>query len=359
MTTKSRAAFVIMAGGRGERLWPLVRSSVPKVCVLVDGTRTLLEMTLRRIQPLAAGCPLLIVTTRSQARPIRKVLSPAFQPSVLAEPQPRNTAACIALSAVVLARRDPNLVMVVLPADHWIKQPHAFHRSLQAAIALAQTRAWMVTIGVRPTRVHPGLGHLCTGASLGRRHGCRVFRLSRFVEKPSRQIAHRLLREQRIYWNAGIFVGRVSTFLDLIQRWLPNHARRLFPLGKTSRGPAFARTAAAAAAYRRLRAVSFDDGVMAHLQDGCVVEGNFDWEDLGSWDSWARIKPLNHPGVAVASRNVRVISPDEHLVATIGLEDVVVVHTRDATLLCRTQDAQGVRAVVAQLSHDRRLSRYL
>ncbi len=354
--TSPRVACVIMAGGRGERLWPLVRKTVPKVCLRIDGKRSLLETTLARVQGLWPRQQLLIVTTAAQARPIRHMLPRALRHALLVEPQPRNTAACIALAAVVLAQEDPTTIMVALPADHWIRPPAAFRHSLRSAIDVARENDEIVTIGIRPTRVHPGLGHVSVGASVGLQSGCRVFRLRRFEEKPSPNRARRLLASKRVYWNSGIFVGRVTTFLDLIERWLPAHARLIAPLGELAGQSGFQRRATSV--YRRLRAISFDHGVMVHLRQGGVVEGNFQWEDVGSWESLIRISQGRQQGVRVASQNSHVISPDGHLVATVGLDHVIVVTTRDATLVCRTDRSQAVRGVVARLLSDRRLARY-
>ena len=355
----SRVAFVVMAGGKGERLWPLVRASVPKACVSLDGTRTLLEATLARLRGVVRTPhpQLLIVTTASQARPIQQLLPPSPRRSLVIEPEGKNTAACLTLAAAALAARDPRTVMAVVPADHWLAPTDAFHRSLRAAIDLAARREEIVTIGLRPTRVHPGLGHLCVGPAIRTSQGARAFPLMRFIEKPSPATAQQLMRHHRVYWNAGIFVGRVGTFLGLIRRWLPEHAARLIPLGALVGRPQFARRAAAA--YRRLAPVSFDVGVMAHRRSGFVVEGAFDWEDVGSWESWVRISPARHTALTIDGRNVRVVSTNGHLVATVGLKDIIVVQTSDATLVCRASSTQAVRAVVARLAHNRRLARYL
>ncbi len=348
---------VIMAGGRGARLWPMVHSEMPKVCATIHGTRTLLDETLQRVAPLWRGGHGLIVTTQAFARPIRRSLPAAVRRCLLVEPQPRNTAACIALAASVLAERDPQMVMVVLPADHWMKPASAFRRSLQAAVDAARAGGRIVTIGLKPARPHPGLGYLCAGGAREIRRGCRTFELARVVEKPSEDAAGALIRQGRTYWNTGIFVGRVQTFLDVIARWLPEHARLIRPLGRLAGRPGFAREAARI--YRRLPSVSFDHGVMAHLRGGDIVEGKFAWEDLGSWDSWIRISRHVKPALEVASRNVHVMTTNGHLVATVGLDDVVVVQTADATLVCRTKDAQAVYDVVAHLERDPRLARYL
>ena len=356
MGRRALAAFVIMAGGKGERLWPLARACRPKVCLRVDGVHTLLDATLTRLAPMATPRNTLIITTHDQAAMIRHSLPRAFRPSVIVEPEPKNTAGCISMAAAIVAARAARTVMCVLPADHWIPDAAAFRRSLGAAVAVAAAAPVMAMIGVRPSQVHPGLGHLCVSRRLGRRQECQVFRLARFIEKPSRKTARQLMRQRRVFWNAGIFVGQAGTFLTLIRRWLPEHARFLGPLGERFGRADFAKQAKTA--YRALQAISFDDGVMAHVREGAVVEGDFVWEDLGSWESWARIRRLNAPSIVVDSRNVRTLSADGHLVAAVGLKDVIVVHTPDATLVCHARSTQAVRTVTAHLSQDQRMVRY-
>lgn len=357
MTTPSSVVYVIMAGGNGERLWPFVRTQRPKVCLPIEQGRTLLEVTLRRVRPLANSQNTLIVTTASQAPSVRRVLPAAFHRTMLIEPHGKNTAACIALAATVVAHRDPGRVMVVLPADHWIQPAAAFRRSLNMAVAVASRTEQVVMIGVRPTRVHSGLGHLCVLPADSRQDGCRVHRLIRFIEKPSRAVAQRLMRRrQAVYWNAGIFIGQAGVFQRVIQQWLPTHAKRLFPLGRLVRRTTV--VPALRSAYRTLTPVSFDDGVMAHMTAGAVVEGRFAWEDLGSWDSWVRVCRGRSPSLAFRSRNVQTVSTDGHLIATIGLHDCIVVHTPDATLICRATDTQLVRRLANRMTTNRRFATY-
>lgn len=346
---------VIMAGGSGERLWPLVRSRVPKVCLSINGA-TLLGATIRRVQGLSRRAPW-IITTASQAQAVRRAVPSGVAARIIAEPQPKNTAACLALAAAAWARRDPNAMLVVLPADHWIQPTAAFHRSVQAAIDVARARDGIVTLGLRPSRLHSGLGHLCAARLLGRRRGCRVFEVAYFLEKPSPRLARRLMRRSSTFWNIGIFVGRATTLLAAVRRHLPQHAERLSALSRWVDAPSFMRRAAPV--YRRLRAVSFDAGVMARARDTRMVEVAFQWEDLGSWESWIRIARQPHPALAIDGRNVRVVGADHHLVATVGLQDVIVVQTPDATLICRAQETQAVRQVVGRLARTRRLARYL
>ena len=356
MTTP--VTYVIMAGGQGERLWPLVRRGVPKVCVS-NGSRSVLGETLSRLRGLSPRQRVLIVTAASQKQPVRAVLPRACHRWIVTEPQPRNTAACIALAASIVAARDPGGILVALPADHWVSPIDGFRRTLRAAIEVARQDPRMVTIGLRPTRIHSGLGHLCTAGPADLRYGCRTRRLVRFIEKPSAARAAQLMKQQGTYWNAGVFVAQVATFLRLIARYLPNHATRIGPLGRLVDRAVFARRAARV--YRNLPAVSFDDGVMAHVRDGHVVEAAYRWEDLGSWDSWVRTSRAHAPTVMVDSRRTHVVSAEgrnTHLVAVVGVDDVIVVHTPDATLVCRAAKAQLVRAVVAQLAQRKHLGRY-
>ena len=346
--TPPRVTYVILAGGKGERLWPLVRTAFPKVCVPVEAGRPLLRATVARLGPRLSPRELLIVTTADQARAVRAILPPSLHRTVLIEPEGKNTAACMALATAVL-RHDPDRIMVVLPADHWIRPSAAFRRALRAGVTVAQTQEELVLIGIRPTRVHPGLGHLTVGAPAGTRHGCQVFCLTRFVEKPPRAVAQRLLRKRTTYWNAGIFIGRVRVFEKAFRRSLPSHARRFFSAGTAAR---------LGAAYRGLRSISFDNGVMKPRQRGWVIEGRFEWEDLGSWDSWIRVKRLSAPPVLINGSNVHTLARPGHLIAAVGLRDAVIIQTPDATLIFRTNDAQAIRAVARRLQQDARLARY-
>jgi mannose-1-phosphate guanylyltransferase len=369
--------FVVMAGGRGERLWPLVRATSPKVCLSPTSRRSLLQETIARLRPVWPEATWLIVTTQEQAAAVRADAPRSLRRAVMVEPQVKNTAACITLAAVALAIRDPHRIMVVVPADHWIEQVAVFRRAVGTAIRAAASQDTIAMIGIHPTHPHPGFGYLCAGSALSGFRAPRVFRLARFVEKPSRAQGRRLLRRPRTYWNSGIFVGSADKFLECITEWLPDHTRRIVPLaeyfrhersGATrprrasftpphgSRGAGFTR--AANAAYHALQSVSFDHGVMDHVQGGLVVEGRFAWADLGSWDAWAALGRASSRTIAIDSHNVTVVSPPDHLVATIGVRDLLLVHTPSATLICRADKAQRVREVVRRVATDPRLCAY-
>ncbi len=357
--------FVIMAGGRGERLWPLVRATRPKVCLSLNGTQSLLKTTIERLRPAWPRARWLIVTTREQAEAVRAQLPPTLRRALLVEPRVRSTAACMTLAAVAEAARDPHRVLVVTPADHWVGDAAAFRRAVRAAIGAAVAHDTIATIGVHPTHAHPGLGYLCAGAPLGRGRVPRVFRLERLIEKPSRALATRLLRRPHTYWNTGTFVATAEKFLECVSEWLPEHARRLVPLAGHLRhanrgGPRSIRAFLhrASPAYRALETISFDHGVMGHLRGGIVVEGRFPWADLGSWDAWVRLSQPTARTVLVDSRHVTVVSHPEHVVATIGVRNLLVVQTPSATLICHPDKVQAVRRVVRRLDADARFAAY-
>lgn len=344
--------FVIMAGGRGERLWPLVRAGYPKVCLEPDGHTSLLAATIQRLRLAWPAARRLVVTTRGQEQAVCDALSPAQRRHMLVEPQIRNTAACITLAAAVVAKQNPRGIMAVVPADHWIhwtSDNKRYRQSIRTAIRVAAAHDALVMVGIRPTEPHTGFGYLCTGDAIKGFGSSNVFRVIRFVEKPSRQEAVRLLRKRRTFWNSGTFVGTADTFLKYVRRYLPHHARRLIPLAGALRSPSFARRAAEA--YRSVPAISFDHGIMDHVRDGLVVEGRFRWADLGSWDSWAEVNHTRPIG-GIQSRNIRIIRhPKRHdLIAAIHVKDLLIIQGIDRTLICRCGKSQEVRTLVQQLS---------
>ena len=362
----TNVTFVVMAGGRGERLWPLVRQAVPKVCLAPAGTRTLLRMTIDRLRSVWPGAAWLIVTTQEQSEIVRSCLPAGMRQAVLVEPQIKDTAACITLAAIALAMQDPSGVMVVVPADHWIGDLSAYRSAIRAAIGASVAHETIATIGIRPTAPHPGLGYLCAGSFLSGNGVPRIFRLARFVEKPSLAQAERLLARPQTYWNHGAFIGRADTFLECVTEWLPDHTKRLAVLAEDLRDGLARRRAVrretfarrARAIYRTLQPISFDHGVMSRLQGGVVIEGGFQWTDLGNWDVWTRFGRAATHTLAIKSRNVAVFGQERHLVATIGVRDLLIVHTPSATLVCRADQAQAVRDVVKRLGVEARFAPY-
>jgi mannose-1-phosphate guanylyltransferase len=326
---------------------------VPKQLLTILGGRSMLQDTVARVTPPVRRDRVLVVTGRAHAREVRRQLPRLAARGVLVEPESRNTAAAIALAAAHIARRAPDAVMAVLPADHAIGRLPLFRRDLALALDIAARTAALVTIGVVPTHPETGYGYIRVGAELPGTRG-RAARAAGFIEKPDRTRAEALLAEGGVLWNSGIFAWRVSTILDAMRRHLPG------VVGPIER----AAGRNLAAAYRRLPAISIDRGVMEHAGEVAVVRARFGWSDVGSWATVASLwaggngrNAVRGRALPIDSRGCLVDSPDR-LVALLGVDDLVVVDTPDAVLVCRKDRAQDVRLVVEELRR-RRLERYL
>jgi mannose-1-phosphate guanylyltransferase len=343
---------VVIAGGSGTRFWPRSRTRAPKQLLALLGARTMLQQTVARVSPPIARDRVLVVTGRAQARAVRRQL-PRLGNRLLVEPESRNTAAAIALAALRVAARDPGATMAVLPADHLIADRRAFQRDLATALDLAERTAALVTIGIRPTHAETGYGYIRVGAALPGSRG-RAARVAAFIEKPARARAAALLAGGNVLWNSGIFAWRAGTILEVLRRHLPAVVGPLERAGE--RG--------LAGVYRRLPNISIDHGVLERAEGVVVLRARFPWSDVGSWAAVATLRAgengrnaIRGHALPIDSRGCLVDSP-ERLVALVGVENLVVVDTPDAVLVCRRDRAQDVRLVVDQLRR-RGMARYL
>jgi mannose-1-phosphate guanylyltransferase len=344
---------VVIAGGSGTRFWPRSRAHAPKQLLTILGGRSLLQDTVARISPPIGRRHVLVVTGRPHARAVRRQLRALPRAAVLVEPVARNTAPAIALAALHLARRAPHAVMAVLPADHAISNLPAFRRDLGLALTVAERSGALVTLGVAPTHAETGYGYIRTGRPLPGTRG-RAAEVAAFIEKPDRARAEALLAGGGVLWNSGIFAWRVDTILAALRAHLPEVMRPLEKAG--GRG--------LAAAYRRLPSISIDHGVMERADRVAVVRARFTWSDVGSWAAVAALwaggngpNALRGRALPIDSRGCLIDSP-ERLVAVLGVDDLVVVDTPDAVLVCRKDRAQDVRLIVEELRR-RGLRQYL
>jgi mannose-1-phosphate guanylyltransferase len=343
-----------MAGGSGTRFWPRSRARRPKQLLPIVGRRSLLADTLARIRPLIPPSHTYVVTTASHAAAVRREASGLRRTQVLVEPVGRNTAAAIALAALRVAAHEPAAVMVVLPADHVIGDGAAFRATLARAIETAVESDRLVTLGIAPTHPETGYGYIQVGERLA--DGVHV--VTRFLEKPDRERAAALIAGGDVLWNSGIFVWRVARILEELRRWVPEV---IGPLEVACRRGT---PAALARAYRGLPAVSIDTGVLERADRLAVVRAALPWNDVGSWAAVADLwrdgtSPNAVRGTAVMldSRGC-VVDAGARLVALLGVDDLIVVDTPDAVLVCPKARAQDVKLLVDELRR-RRLTRYL
>ena len=344
-----------MAGGAGTRFWPRSRVHAPKQLLTLGGRRSLLQETVARVSPPIRRDRVLVVSARAHARAVARQLPGLGRRAVLVEPEGRNTAAAIGLAALRVARHAPEAVLAVLPADHVIDDLPAFRRDLALALDVAERTAALVTIGVPPTHAETGYGYIRLGEPLAGTRGRGAWAAA-FIEKPGRARAEALIAGGDVLWNSGIFAWRASAILAALRAHLPEVVGPLERAGMSAR--------ALAAAYRRLPAVSIDCGVLERAERVATVRARFRWSDVGSWAAVAALWSGRNGRSTLRGRAVSIDSPGclidspERLVAVLGVEDLVVVDTPDAVLVCRKDRAQDVRLVVDELRR-RGLRRYL
>ena len=345
---------VIMAGGSGTRFWPLSRHLFPKQLLRIIGEDTLIQQTMRRVVSAIPPERVIISTNPAQAESIRVQLhewKDAVKDNFVLEPEGRNTAPAIALVALEILRRDPQAIMLVVPADHIVTGQRAFDASVLIAAELAE-QGHLVTFGIKPIRPETGYGYIKPNkkVTLHKRGSLRGHPVSRFVEKPNAVKAAQYVKAGDYYWNSGMFIWRAATILEEIRRHQPALSRGIDQIGKLMQ--AGAPRQAIDEAYRALTPVSIDNGVMERSTKAAVVPVSFRWSDVGSWGSLDEVAPRDKAGNVVGGRVVDIGSQrsilygDRRMIATIGLTDMVVVDTPDATLVCPKSRAQDVKQVV-------------
>lgn len=342
------AFALILAGGGGTRLWPASRRSRPKQLLSLAGNESLLAATVRRAQGVFGAERTLIVTAGDQVEAVRAALPGFPADNLLAEPAPRNTAAAVGLGAAAVARRaGDETVLAVLPSDAFIANEVAFAAALR--IAVAQARETIVTIGIRPTRAETGFGYLKVGAPVAD----GVFEVVRFVEKPTTAKADHYLASGDHLWNSGMFFFTAGRLLAEARRHVPQLGWALDSMHK-----AVNFDAEVLALYPSVPAISIDYGIMEKTAGIRVVPADFGWNDVGSWAALPAIRAADRDDnvvvgdvvVAQSTNNIVFAEPGAPMVGVVGVNDLVVIATRDAVLVVPKDRAQDVRRVVEALT---------
>jgi mannose-1-phosphate guanylyltransferase len=347
---------VILAGGSGKRLWPLSRREAPKQ--LLDITcrqRPLLRETVARLETLVSADAVYVITAEQYVESTRELLPEVPGSNILAEPEGRGSAPAIGLAAIRLKQKDPEAVMACLPADHHIGQPEVFRQVLSAAEQVAQ-QGHLVTLGMQPSEPHTGYGYIETGERLTQAGGYDVYRVKRFTEKPDQETAERFVSEGRHFWNSGMFIWKVSVILDEIAGHLPRLSACLAELervlGTAEEDEVLART------WPSVEKETIDFGVMEKAQDVVVLPVEMGWSDIGSWASLVDLMPADGDGNVVVGSHLgletkgSLIYSPSRLVATVGVENLIVVETDDVILVCPRDRAEDVKALVDRLEEE-------
>jgi mannose-1-phosphate guanylyltransferase/mannose-6-phosphate isomerase len=345
---------VIMAGGSGTRFWPLSRHLFPKQLLRISGEHTLIQQTMRRVIGCAPAVNVLISTNAAQADLIRVQLvdwKEDLTNGFLLESEGRNTAPAIALAALEVLTRDPDGLMLVVPADHVVTGQRDFETAVRLAAQLA-TEGYLVTFGIKPIRPETGYGYIKPKdkALLGKQGKLRGYLVQKFVEKPNAIKAAQYVKAGGYFWNSGMFVWRAATILEEIGLHQPAIMAAMERIKKLRMDGAPKQTIDDV--YRQIVSVSIDTGVMERSSRAAVVPVTFQWSDVGSWGSLDEVAEKDRAGNVVTGRVIdleskhSIVYADRRVVATIGLQDMVVVDTPDATLVCPKSRAQDVKKVV-------------
>ena len=364
---------IVMAGGTGTRFWPASRNDAPKQLLRLVGGATMLRQTLDRLGELIPNERRLVVTNERLVAATREQLPELPAASIVGEPCKRDTAPCVGLAALLVMRHDPDATMVVMPADHVIEPAAKFQDAIRQAAALVEeSPGRIVTFGIKPSYPAEIFGYIHRGEALREgeapaeprtssqtarrepRPPAVAFRVPRFKEKPDGATAKKYVDSGEYYWNSGIFVWRASTIIEALELRQPDmcaHLLRIVDAWDTrDHAAVFEREFAA------IKPISVDYAVMEHATDVAVVEAPFHWDDLGGWQSLARLVGQDDNGNTIVGKHLGfgtngaiVRTDDNHLVVTLGLKDVIVVHTPNATLVADKHSEEQIRKVVKRL----------
>jgi mannose-1-phosphate guanylyltransferase len=347
---------VILAGGSGERFWPLSRRARPKQFLALDGTgRSLLQATMDRLEPLADHEHILIVTGQAHRGLILEQLPDLPLESLIVEPESRNTAAAVLLAALrVRERFGEDAIMGVFASDHRIEHAHAFQDIISTALQTLEHHDAIITLGIKPDHAATGYGYIHAGQALD----SSVRRVNAFVEKPDAETAETYIVSGQYYWNAGMFLFRAKTILEEFRQHAPDLLEAIEPHHHSR--------VDLAQAFKDIRKISIDYAILEKSSRVLVIPADFGWDDLGDWNALERLLKTSNPNVEVGqhmgldtSGALLYTTTGDDLIVTIGLEDVVIVRDGECTLIARKDRTQDIRKLVERMKTDPELKKYV
>jgi mannose-1-phosphate guanylyltransferase len=356
---------VIMAGGKGERFWPQSRLARPKHLLPIVGESPMLVQTLDRLKGMVPMGNVLIITNSEQRAAIEEICPDLPKENIIAEPIGRDTAAAVGLAALLVEQRNPDATFAMLPADHVIHDTDGFQRVLKAAFEQAEQSPVLVTVGIEARYAATGYGYIQRGGAVENASGVDVYHVQSFREKPDFETAQAYVDGGNFFWNAGMFVWQVGTIQKAFEACAPELWRQLGAIRDGLRA-GHSLVELLERIYPSLEKISVDYAIMEQAKDVRVVRSAFDWDDVGEWPAIERHHRPDARGNAVrgsvcmegSERNI-VLTGDDHTVALVGVSDLIVVHTTDATLVCSKERAQEIKLLVQQLGEKEALRHLL
>jgi len=341
---------VVMSGGRGERFWPLSGKTLPKPFLPLLGEKTMIQETVERIKRLIPEERIIIVLSRDHFPLAQQQLPEIPVENFVLEPFGRDTAACIGLASLYIGKRDEDASMIVLAADHLITDREAFSKTITCSQKFLTSNDYIITIGIKPTRPETGYGYIEMGEELGCIDSELFYSVKRFVEKPPLSVATDYLKTGQYCWNSGIFVWRNSTIQKSLSLYMPNLWNGLMcindHLGSGEEEKVIRRE------FSKFERISIDCGVLEKSSQVVVVPANFKWDDVGTWTALERVYSLDEFDNVVVGKHVGkdthgcIIFSQDQLIATLGVEDLVIVHAKGKMLVCHKEKAPKLKEIV-------------
>ncbi|WP_042165748.1 mannose-1-phosphate guanylyltransferase [Paenibacillus gorillae] len=353
---------VIMAGGKGERFWPKSRTNLPKQFLNISGNKSMIQQSIERLELLIDISQIFIVTNELYAELLKAQIPHLPIENIIIEPIGRNTAPCIGLASIIIEERYKDSTMIVIPSDHIIENEEGFINILKTASEIANSNENLVTLGIEPTYPETGYGYIESMGVEQLVNDVKVYQVNKFVEKPNYEVAQSYLAAGNFYWNSGIFVWKTSVIRKFIQELMPDMHDVLetmkYALGKPDQDKIIAEE------FIKMPDQSIDYGIMEKASNIYVIPCLFGWDDVGSWTALERIDQLDDNGNVIKGNILNldtkrcIIESNGKLIATLGIEDLIIVDTEDVTLICTKDKAQEVKLLLKELRMQK-LEQYL
>ncbi|MFZ5968757.1 MAG: mannose-1-phosphate guanylyltransferase [Bacillota bacterium] len=354
---------VIMSGGVGSRFWPKSRKNMPKQFLRTVGAKTMIQTTVDRISNVIPMDRIYIVTNEQYINTLETQIPEILSENILIEPTNRDTATCIGLAAVHLLKKDPEAVMVVLPSDHLIFDTDDFVDTIMDAITIAKETETLVTMGIKPTRPETAYGYIEVGKPLKEYELTPVYRAKRFIEKPNKVKALELVNKGTNLWNSGMFVWKASVLMEEIKRFLPELYESLMQIsaaiGTKDEGRILDEI------YHEIDGISIDYGIMERSTKVLVIEADFKWDDIGGWTALERFFDKDENGNIVKALNSKIDTRDsiifgeERLIATIGVNNLIIVDTGDVVMICDKSRDQDIKELLKIIVERQELTKFV